>query len=129
MSVSVELADLQERLSEYGPIAFLITVGDTGSPHVVSVRVGWQDGHLVVGAGRTTAANATANPAVTAVWPAIGGGDYCLIVDGTGRIEGADDERQLRIEPVRAVLHRVASAGTDGPSCVTVLDQRGAAGR
>ena len=169
MSVSIELEELQERLSEYGPIALLITVGDGRGPHVVSVRVEYQDGALVAGAGRTTAANVTASPAVTAVWPAVGGGDYCLIVDGAGRIEGSGDGqqgpsgplsgkqgpsgplsgkqgpsgplsgkqgpsgplsgKQVRIEPSRAVLHRVASAEGDGPSCITVLDQRDPAGR
>jgi len=129
MSVSVELEKLQERLSEYGPIALLITVGDQRGPHVVSVRVEYQDGSLVAGAGRTTAANVTASPAVTAVWPALGGGDYCLIVDGAGRVEGSGDGQQVRIEPSRAVLHRVASAEGDGPSCITVLDQRDPAGR
>ena len=39
MSVTVELADLQERLSEYGPIAFLITVGEAGHLVVRNVEV------------------------------------------------------------------------------------------
>lgn len=118
MSVRVELDELRERVAEYGSVAYLVTVGEDGRPHVVSVKVGLDGDALAAPAGRTTTANARARPDVTLLWPSRG--DYALIVDGTARV---DDERVL-VEPLRAVLHRVASAPDDVPSCVTVLDRR-----
>jgi hypothetical protein len=127
MSVKVELEDLQARLAEYGPVAFLVTVGDDSRPHVVSVRVQLDDGELVTGAGRTTAGNIGARPDATLLWPSPPGGDYGLIVDGPARVRDADGEgegQEALIEPVRAVLHRLADAAGTGPGCVTILDQR-----
>jgi len=91
VSVAVDLSALAERVDEYGPIAYLVTVSAEGLPHVVSVTVGW-DGdehqHLVVGAGRHTAANVGDHPTVTLLWPAPPGGAYGLIVDGQARVNG-----------------------------------------
>jgi hypothetical protein len=117
MSVPVELGELQQRLEEYGPFAFLVTVGDEGRPHVVSVSVALDGGVLNAGAGRTTSGNIAANPTVSLVWPARPGDDYCLIVDGAAEVAG----ETAAVDPTRAVLHRVAGAAGDGPSCITVL--------
>jgi hypothetical protein len=116
MSVKVELDELRERVDEHGPIAFLVTVGAEG-PHVVSVAVALEDGVLTAGAGRTTSANIAARATVSLVWPAGPDPAYCLIVDGTATVR---DER-VHVEPTRAVLHRLAGAAGDGPSCITVL--------
>lgn len=117
MSVPVDLGDLPDRLAEYGPVAFLVTTGAGGSPHVVSTTVELDSGALAVGAGRTSTANAASQPAVSLLWPAPAGADYCLIVDG----EGAAAPGGLTVAPSRAVLHRLAGAPGDGPNCVTVL--------
>ena len=106
---------VSERLAEYGPHAHLVTVGEGGAPHVVSVLVSSAGGdRLVAGAGRTTAANVDRNPAVTLLWAAPAGNDYSLIVDGVAKVEGDS----LTVEPTTAVLHRVATAVGDGPSCI-----------
>lgn len=124
MSISVDLSELAARIDEHGPVGFVVTVGE-GGPHVVSARVSLDaDGKLVAGAGNTTSANAAARPAVTVMWPAAPArAAYCLLVDGIATVvEGPD--RALHIAPSRAVLHRVAGAPGDGPSCITVLDHR-----
>lgn len=118
----MELADLQAKIDEFGPAAFVTTVGDDGKPHVVSARVSFADGEVAAEVGKTTAANVGRGSTVTLLWPAPDGGAYCLIVDGAGSI-GAG-AASLTVEPVRAVLHRLASAPDAGPSCVTVLDRR-----
>lgn len=120
MSVPVDLADLRDRVAEHGPMAFLVTVGDDGAPHVVSASVTLDGDVLRAGCGRTTGANASRSPAVTVLWPAPAGAEYCLLVDGTASV--ADGE--IAVTPVRAVLHRVADAPGDGPTCVTVVDRR-----
>jgi len=117
--VSAELAAVAGRIEEYGPVAFLVTVGDAGRPHVVSVRVAWDGAGVAVGgAGPTTRANAAARPAVTLVWPPRAG--YALIVDG--RMEAG------RIAPARAVLHRTPDGDPSAPNCVTVLARAPAPG-
>ena len=121
MSVPVALDALRERVAEFGSVAFLLTVTDDRRPHVVSVNVAWEHDDLVAGAGRTTATNATRQPVVSLLWPSPGPGSYGLIVDGTAEVQQRDDETVLTITPSRAVLHRLASAEGEGPSCVTVL--------
>lgn len=122
MSIPVDISELADRLAEHGPVAFLVTVGSSGAPHVVSVGVVLAEGRLRCGAGRTTTANAAARPTVTLLWPGREGRDYCLLVDGTAEIDA--DGAQVAVVPVRAVLHRLHDAPGEGPSCVTVLDRR-----
>lgn len=124
MSIAVDLADLADRLAEYGPAAFLVTVGGDGGPHVVSVGAELEDGRVVCGAGRTTAANAREQPAVTLLWPGAPTGEYSLLVDGEATVERGHDGDRVLVAPRRAVLHRLQGAGGDGPACVTVLDRR-----
>lgn len=119
---------LAQQIEDYGLIAYLFTVSADRLPHVVSVRVAW-DGEAVVvaGAGRTTSANAAANPDVSVVWAAPPGSGYCLIVDGraAAAAETAADVAAapggLRIMPTRAVLHRTPEGDPAAPNCVTVL--------
>lgn len=119
MSVAVGLEELHQRIEEYGPAAHLVTIGDAGRPHVVAVLVRLEGDRLVAGAGRTTAANATARPAVTLLWAAGPGQDYSLIVDGTAAVDG--DAEELTVRPTGAVLHKSAAATSDGPTCVKIL--------
>ena|SRR5687768_790915 len=124
MSVAVELEELRERVEEYGPTAFLTTVGRDGRAHVVSVAVRLEGQTLVAGVGSTTASNIDGQPAVTLLWAAPSGTDYCLILDGTAVVRDGVDEKTAVVTPSRAVLHRLADAAGDGPNCVTVLDRR-----
>lgn len=115
------LEALHERIGEYGRRAFLVTT-DGEHPHVVSVVVSVDGDRLAVDAGRRSSANVRAHPTVTLLWPpATGDGDYGLIVDGAG--QPADGEQgPLAIAPTAAVLHRMADAAGDGPSCIRILD-------
>ena len=123
MSVPVELSALADEVTRSGPTAFLLTVSDGASPHAVSASPTWDGDVLIVAAGRTTARNVAAAPAVSLLWPR-SGEDYSLIVDGSGVVDGD----VVRITPTRAILHRsvLASAPdghTDGdvPRCITIL--------
>jgi Pyridoxamine 5'-phosphate oxidase len=119
VSIAVDTEALSDRLAEFGAHAYLTTVSDDQRPHVVSVTVALEGDRLVTSVGRHTGANLAARPAATFLWPPAGGdGDYSLIVDGTA-VE-VDGEGALAVEPTRAVLHRVAGAAGDGPTCVAV---------
>ena len=119
MSVDVALNELAERIAEYGPTAFVVTVNADGAPHVTSVSVTYGAGVVTTGAGRRTTENVQSRSAVTLLWSAVGGGDYSLLVDGRAVVDA--DAETLTITPTAAVLHRLASAQGDGPSCIRVL--------
>jgi hypothetical protein len=118
VSVAVSIEALQEKAAEFGPTAYLLTVGTDGRAHVVSVRAEVSSAMVRVSAGRTSRANTRENPAATLLWPAAGG-PYSLIVDGDVD-RPVDTEGELVIRPTRAVLHRVADAPSDLPNCITV---------
>jgi hypothetical protein len=124
VSLPVDVAALQDRVRDLGPLAYVVTVSDGGNAHVVSANVGFAGDALVAAVGPTTAANAERTSRVTLLWPAPAGADYCLIVDGEARVDRSGDDQRLSVSPVRAVLHRLSGAPTDLPSCVTVLDRR-----
>jgi hypothetical protein len=121
VSVKVALDELRERSAEFGAVAFLLTVTDDRRPHVVSVEVAWEHDELVAGAGRTTSANVARQPTVSMLWSPPAHGDYSLIVDGTAEAQERDEATVVVIRPSRAVLHRVANAAGDGPSCITLV--------
>ena len=118
MSVAVDIAALSERLAEYGERAYLVTVGDDGSPHVVSVEVALDETLLAVRVGNRTAANLSGRAAATLLWPPPAGGAYSLLVDATATAPVAAGPCTLR--PDAAVLHRVAGAAGDGPTCAPI---------
>jgi hypothetical protein len=117
MSVRVELDGLWARVDEFGATAYLVTVTDEGTPHVVSVVVDRVGDHLAVGAGRRTRANLAARPTLTLLWPPADDPAYSLVVDGSfvGELDGGE---RIAIEATSAVLHRVAGAEGDGPTCL-----------
>ena len=118
MSLSVALSELAGRMNEFGPVAYLMSVGADDSPHLVAVRVEWQGDELVAGAGKRTSANVEAHPHVTLLWAAPPGEGYCLIVDGAARVDGDG----LAIEPIGAVLHRTPEGDPSTPSCIRLLE-------
>jgi Pyridoxamine 5'-phosphate oxidase len=119
MTQKLELSGLPDRIREYGRGAFLVTVGDSGTPHVVSVAVDWDGATLSTQAGRTSRSNIAARPSVTLLWPGGPDDEYGLLVDGTASaMDGADGP--LTITPTSGILHRLAAAEGDGPTCLPV---------
>lgn len=112
MSISVDLAALDEAIAAHGGAAFLLTSGDDGRPHVSHVAVHLRDGVLEVAAGRRTARNVAARPAAVLLWPPVEPGGYSLIVDVQATVDG----ELARCAPERAVLHRPAPQVTADPS-------------
>ena len=106
MSIPVELETLAEVITRYR-FAYLMTVTDKGTPHVVQVAAVMQGSELMIDyIGRRTHGNILARPTVGLVWPPLSETDYSLIVDGRAARVGDS----VRITPTRAVLHRPASS-------------------
>ena len=104
MSVVVDLADIPERLREFGR-GYLLTAKD-GLVKAVSVRANAEDGTLLVPApGGGSLRNLGVNPAVTLLFPPIESPGMTLLVDGTATAEGDD----VRVTPTGAVLHKPAA--------------------
>lgn len=113
MSVPVAVEALRAETGRHGLVAYLCTVSDRATPHVVSVELTWDGDALVASAGRSTCANATARPTVTLLWPPGPAPGYSLVVDATAAVDGG----VVRLAPTSAVLHRLAGATVDGPTC------------
>ena len=109
----VDLEALESAATALGPEALLVTVSDAAAPHVVSAIVRWRGGTIETGAGRRTTANVEVHPVVTLLWPVATDGEYRLIVDGDAAVTGGT----ITITPTCAVLHRIAGADGDGPTC------------
>ena len=109
----MSLEELGRRVDEYGALAFLVTTDGT-SPHIVSVNVTFDGTSFSVPAGRSSQRNIEATATATLLWPGREGGSYGLIVDG----EATHDGDIAALRPTTAVLHRLADAPRDIPSCV-----------
>lgn len=120
MSVTVELSALAERLEDFGPVAYLVSVDDDGRPHVVAVEPVLDGDRILAGAGRRTAANLAERAACTLLWPAPAGSGYGLLVDGVAEVVGDPVDRRLVVRPTGAVLHRTPAGDPSSPSCVAV---------
>jgi hypothetical protein len=133
MSIAVPLDGLRAALDERGGTAYLLTVSEDTRPHAVHGAVRWDGDRLVADAGRRSAANAAARPAVSLLYPVRADGDYSLIVDGTAVVESRDGGHRLLITPTKAVLHRPAAAPDPaspcGADCVPLLPTTGRTGR
>lgn len=111
MSIPVDVADLAQALTDFGP-SYLLSASADGRVKAVAVEPGMVDGALVVtGPGRGTSANIAANSAVTVLFPPRVVRGFTLLVDGTAEVDGDD----VRVTPTSAVLHRPASH-SDGPA-------------
>ena len=124
MSVAVGLVQLQSEIERYGSLPYLLTVSPDGRPHAVALPIGWEGDRLIGAAGRSTAENVAAHPVVTLLWPPIETDGYTLIVDGEGSVDGG----QVRVQPVKALLHRPAPGATlnaCGHDCVPVFTSEG----
>ena len=109
--------ELARRVQEFGPHPFLVTTSAERRAHVVSVTVEFVGVRFALAAGKTSRANIAATETVTLLWPETGGA-YALIVDGAAELDGASE--MVTVTPTRAVLHRVANASADLPSCVRI---------
>ncbi len=118
MSTEVGLDALWEQAAVFGNHAFLVTIGDDGRPHAVSTEVGVGHGRITAWPGSTSRANAADRPVVMLLWPPVDNGPYSLLVDGDAEVRSDD---AIAVSPTSAVLHRVAGADADLPSCVRLL--------
>jgi hypothetical protein len=124
MSLAVELEDVHRHVERLGALANLISTGDDGTPHVVSVLVSTTEGGLRTAIGGRTRANLLARPRLCLLWPvpapapdAAPPGDgacYQLILDGAALTVGELDAGRapVTLEVTSGILHRVA--GTPG---------------
>ena len=122
MSIAVELDELRRNIAEIGTDPFLLTVGDDGRSHSVSVAVRWGGDELIVPAGRHTRTNADARPLVVLLWPPAQRGEFSLIVDATvtATTTGDAGENSVTVQPTSAVLHRpAASPDARRPGCTS----------
>ncbi len=108
MSIPVELAELESAAAQHD-FAYLVTISDDNSAHVVAVQPVVVDTAVTVSdLGRRSFANSVARPQVTLVWPPRTLGDYSLISDGTAT--PGPEAGSIAITPLRAVKHRPAPA-------------------
>ena len=123
MSVSVGLNDLELALRERGDAAYVITVNDHGTPHVVLAEVTRHGGALLAAVGPRTGSFAERRPHVSLLFPMRDPSDYSLIVDATATAVSTPEGTRLHLVPTRAVLHRPgdpsqAAAASCGSDCV-----------
>jgi hypothetical protein len=114
MSIAVELEAVAEVASQQMPFAYLLTVSDNDTVHLVAITPSIGDGEITCEAGKTSCANASARGRVSLLWPPTVPSDYSLIVDGDARVDGSI----VQITPTRAVRHRPAPGG--GNDCAPV---------
>lgn len=103
VSIAVELDELEAKTSEYG-WAYVLTVREDRTTHVVAVTPAWRDGVLVADVGRGTVANVERELSITLCFPPLDPNGFTLLVDGVA----SADEGVLTFEPRTAVLHRPA---------------------
>lgn len=120
MSIGAVASELRQQVEFYGPVGYLVTVGDGGRPHVVSAVLAWSGDDLTTAAGTRTAANIGDGAEVTLLWPPAPGGNYSLIVDGDAVVADGPSGPQVVVRPGSAVQHRVAEASGEGPGCIAV---------
>ena len=112
MSIAVELDALRDAIADQAAFAYLLTVSDESTPHLVAVTPTWAGDALACSAGKTSVHNAGARSRISLVWPPLAVGGYSLIVDGDASV----GDGTVTLQPTRAVLHRPAPGG--GNDCV-----------
>jgi hypothetical protein len=112
MSIPVALDALRAEMTKYRGAGYLLSAGDA-APHVVSIVPEWRGAAMETTCGRRTAANVERQPAIALLFSPIDDGDYSLIVDATGAARSEGDQWYVTLTPVKAVLHRNATADSE----------------
>ena len=114
-------ATLADELPRYGADTFVLSVTETARPHVAPARVALaSDGRLEVLLlpGSRTERNAAVNTIVCLHWPGRDDtGGYSLIVDGEATIDPREHDTVLRVQPTKAVLHKLGQPGAHTNAC------------
>jgi Pyridoxamine 5'-phosphate oxidase len=111
MSIPVALHEIPDVIAEYGPAAYLLSVGADGRPRALSVVVTLADQLLAVSIGSRTAANIAQQPHVSLLWPTPQPGGLAIIIDGTAidQTDGSDGRVMIQIEPTNGVRHQTVT--------------------
>ena len=107
---------LREALDQYGPDAFLLTMGADG-PHTSHVSVA-QDGQaLICAIGKSAVRNIGVSPKVSLLWPPLENGGYSIVMNATAAIDESGAYAKASLELTKAVFHRAGKrpAGSEGP--------------
>jgi hypothetical protein len=107
MSIEVPIDELAATVERYD-FAYVVTVSDSGRPHLVGVRPTISGNELSVAVGRTSLANATVRPEITLVFPPVDEGGFSLVVDATAAPGPGFASGVMRLTATWAVLHRPA---------------------
>ena len=114
MSIQVDLSEVAAVAAQQAPFAYLLTVSDDDTAHVIATQIGFGAEGLTCDVGKTSCRNATTRPNVSLLWPPATPTDYSLIVDGVASVAGS----VVTIVPSRAVRHRPAVDG--GNDCAPI---------
>lgn len=106
MSEALSIDELRAESARFGTNPYLLTQGDDGRPHAVTVSIEWQGDRILTSTGTRSAANVSARPLLSLLWPPIEPWGYSLIVDGDGRVIGSGSDARISVMPTRGVLHR-----------------------
>lgn len=117
---------LKTALKEYGPNAYLITVGDDG-PHTSSVTVKLTGTVINCALGRSAQKNIIAQPNVSLFWPPLQSGGYGIIVNGTAELaKDSNGDAHATIAVTKSVFHRSGMKQENGvgacqSDCIALL--------
>jgi len=107
---------LSEALAEYGPEAFLLTVGKDG-PHTTPVSIRFDGGVIGCGIGPSAARNIASVPNVSLFWPPREPGGYAMFVNGVAKeVQRSDGGNAAEITLTKSVLHRSGPKPEDSNS-------------
>jgi len=107
MTIPVDLGELEAAARERGPAAYILTVNDRGTPHVVHAEVTITSEGLVVQVGERTALHARHRPNVSLLYPCRSAADYSLIVDAVASVVATPEGSRLLLMPTRAVQEQI----------------------
>jgi len=93
MSSPALLTQLEAAARERGPLAYVITVGEDGAPHVVQADVQVSGTLVLALVGKRTAANARSHGRVSLLFPPRHDDDRSLIIDGVAAVDATEDDR------------------------------------
>ena len=102
MSMSVALSELEAALCERGDAAYVITVNDQGTPHVVLAEVTRREGVLLATVGPRTTSFAERRPHVSLAYPIREPSDYTLIIGAIATVTSTTGGTRMRLAPTRA---------------------------